>query len=152
MAIQSDYTVYDGAATPVQHSMTAAGNIVDGVSGAQTATWTETIAGLPSEAQIRCTMIKKRLKSGVIQTTTRYEVPVMESVSGQNTAGYTAAPKVAYVDRMEWTTFAHPRSVENTRTICWQLLLNTMNGSTSSNAPTKTSPAALLHQKQIAVS
>jgi hypothetical protein len=48
----------------------------------------------------------------------------MESVSGQNAAGYTAAPKVAFVDRNEWVSYAHPRSTVSSRRLARQLLVN----------------------------
>lgn len=104
----ANITVFDGAATPVSHTLVAIS--VSREKGMVTALWREQLASLPVYAQISCTMKIEQLKSGVYKTETRVEVPVMESVSGQNAAGYTAAPKVAYVNTMVIMGYFHERS------------------------------------------
>jgi hypothetical protein len=51
----------------------------------------------------------------------------MEAVAGPNSAGYTAAPKVAYVDRKETVAFAHPRSTAQSRALAYQACRNADN-------------------------
>ncbi|DAD52478.1 coat protein [ssRNA phage SRR5467090_3] len=125
MANIANIVVFDGAATPVSHTLVPVE--VSKENGLIQATWREQIATLPTEAQVRVEMKQRRLKSGVVETRTRVSVPVMESVSGQNAAGYTAAPKVAYEDAYEEVSYAHPRSTITSRRIAKQILTNLSN-------------------------
>lgn len=126
MANIATITVYDGAATPVAHVLQPI-SVTQGADGLISAMWREAITTLPTEAQVYCTMKQRRLKSGVVETRTRVVVPVMESISGQNAAGYTAAPKVAFEDAQEWVSYAHPRSTITSRRLSKQLLTNLSN-------------------------
>jgi len=125
MANIANITVFDGAATPVSHSLLAVS--ITKENGVTFALWREGVAGLPVEAQVRCEMRQRILKSGVVETRTRVVVPVMESVSGQNALGYTAAPRVAYEDTQEWVSYAHPRSTTTGRRLAKQILTNLSN-------------------------
>ncbi len=133
MANIANIVVFDGAATPVSHTLVPVyqGKEKD---GSLKALWREQIASLPAEAQVRCEMTQRVLKSGVVETRTRVVVPVMESVSGNNAAGYTAAPRVAYEDTEEWVSYAHPRSSIASRRLCKQLLTNLSNNVTATTA------------------
>lgn len=147
MGQQANITVFDGAATPVSHTLQ--GEEVSRENGVVSALWREQIAGLPNGAQVRFTQTKRKLKSGVYQTTSRVEVPVMESVSGQNAQGYTAPPKVAYVDRFELVNYASERSTETTKRLAMQLLLNWCNNVSTSVAAVSTGVVADAHQRLI---
>lgn len=125
MSSMANIVVFDGATTPVAHTLVAVSAIRE--NGVFTATWREANVALPTEAQIRLEMRQRVLKSGVVETRSRVVVPVMESISGQNSAGYTAAPKVAYEDAHEWVSFAHPRSTIASRRLAKQLLTNLSN-------------------------
>lgn len=103
MSAIANITVFDGASTPVSHTLNPL--YVKEDKGTLEAKWRESIAGLPSEAQISVTMKQRTLPSGVVECRTRVEVPTMESISGQNAAGYTAAFKVAFVDVEEWVFY-----------------------------------------------
>lgn len=145
MAAQANITVYDGASTPVVHTLV--GEEILRSAGASEAVWREQLASVPSYAQVKVTAIKRKLKSGVTEAVTRVEVPVMESISGQNAAGYTAPPKVAYVDRFEFRSFRHERSTETTARIAMQILLNLGNNVATSVAAVSTGVVADLHQR-----
>lgn len=132
MANIANIVVFDGAATPVSHTLVPVE--VSKENGLIQATWREQIATLPTEAQVRVEMKQRRLKSGVVETRTRVSVPVMESVSGQNAAGYTAAPKVAFEDAYEEVSYAHPRSTITSRRIAKQILTNLSNNVTTTVA------------------
>lgn len=119
----ADITVYDGAATPVSHVLKAISVTRDPALGIS-AEWREMLVSLPTEAQVRLTITQKKLKSGVIKVEQRMVVPVMESVSGQNAAGYTAPPKVAYENTFVQTGYFHPRSDIAGRRLVRQLALN----------------------------
>lgn len=125
MSAMANIVVYDGASTPVAHTLVPVFSKM--VAGSLFCLWREQIASLPNEAQVRCEMRQRTLKSGVVETRTRVVVPVMESISGQNAAGYTAAPKVAYEDANEWVNYAHPRSTITGRRVAKQALTNLSN-------------------------
>lgn len=125
----ADIAVYDGAAAPVAHvlaaeSVTRTGDTIQAV-------WREKLPTVPDEAQVYAILRIERLKSGVKVVSFETGVPVMESISGQNSSGYTAPPKVAYVDRDVHTKFLHPRSTPLSRQISAQIARNLLN-----NVPT----------------
>lgn len=136
MSAISNITVFDGAATPVSHTLVP----VDVSRGKDivTANWREVTAGVPTYAQVRATASLQRLKSGVWKSEFRVVVPVMESVSGQNAAGYTAAPKVAYENTDIMTGFFHERSDSVGRRLSRQLLVNIGNNVSTSVAASST--------------
>lgn len=134
MAQQADIVVYDGAATPVAHTLKPVDNKVL-KDGTRLALWRENLAALPSEAQFRAELRQRELPSGVTETRFRVVNPVMESIGSQNAAGYTAAPKVAYEDADEWVKFAHRRSTPVSRGITSQALRNVMNNVATSVTP-----------------
>jgi hypothetical protein len=138
MAQIADITVYDGASTPVSHTLKAVS--VSSEKGVKIVEWREKLASLPDEAQVSCILRQTRLASGVVKQEYTVEFPVMESISGQNSAGYTASPKVAYIDRMVVTNFAHPRSTVTGRRTCRQLAVNLANNVTSSVAAATSGP------------
>lgn len=136
MAQQADITVFDGAPTPVSHVLKAV-SIKTGPNGAVTAQWREQLPSVPIDASVRASVNVEQLKSGVYRMDLLVEVPVMESISGSNSAGYTAAPKVAYVNTLRTTGLFHPRSDVSGRRLARQILINIMgNISTSVSAAT----------------
>lgn len=125
MAQIADITVFDGAATPVSHTLSA--ESVTRVGSVITATWREKLATVPDEAQVYAMLRIETLKSGVRVVSFETGVPVMESISGQNASGYTAPPKVAYIDRDVHVKYVHPRSTLQSRQISAQLSRNLLN-------------------------
>lgn len=135
MANIANITVFDGASTPVTHTLTAISITREGKK--IKASWRELSVSVPTEAQISVEMTSEKLASGVVVQTQRTLVPVMESISGQNASGYTAAPRVAYIDTYITTSYQHPRSTPTSRRISRQLHLNvTGNVATSVAAAT----------------
>lgn len=124
--------VFDGAATPVSHTLVAVSVTRD--KGKIVAEWREALASVPANAQIRTTLTLEKLRSGVFRTEQRVVVPVMETVSGQNAAGYTAAPKVAYENTVVTTGFFHERSDVAGRRLVRQLATNLQNNVSTSVA------------------
>jgi hypothetical protein len=82
----------------------------------------------------------ERLKSGVYRTEFQTVVPVMESISGQNAAGYTAAPKVAYENTINEIGFFHERSTVTDRRLARQMAVNVSGSVATSVAPVTTGP------------
>lgn len=148
MSAISNITVFDGASTPVSHTLVATS--VSKEKGVATAVWTEKLSSVPEYAQIKLTMKMEKLKSGVFRLEERLEVPVMESVSGANSSGYTAAPKVAYTDTHVSIGLFHERSSIAGRRLTRQLALNIHGGIATSVAPVTTGPAAELFDQLVA--
>jgi hypothetical protein len=138
MAAIANITVYDGAATPVSHTLNA---ISVGVTPEGTvAYYREALANTPAYANISLWLKQQTLKNGVVRLEALLEVPVMESVSGQNAQGYTAAPKVAYVNRFSAVEHCSNRSTVTDRRIAKQILTNLMNNISTSVAAATSGP------------
>lgn len=150
MSVQANIIAFDGAATPVTHTFVPDGVAV--VSGEFTAKWSEKLTTVPDYAQIRVTQAKKKLKSGVYRVATTVEIPVMESISGQNAAGYTAAPKVAFTDVVQVIGYHHERSTIANRRLARQLAVNIAGNVVTSVAPVTTGPVPELMDQLIFVS
>lgn len=145
----SNITVFDGAATPVSHTLV--NQSISKEKGVIVAVWQEKLPSVPDEAQVKLTMkMEKIQKSGVVRVEERLEVPVMESISGNNSAGYTAAPKVAFIDTQVTIGLFHPRSTVASRRLCRQMGINVHNGVSTSVAPVTTGPAAELFDLLVA--
>lgn len=133
MSAQANITVFDGAPTPVSHTLVSVGN--KSVKDELIAEWRENLASIPAYAQVTVRSSLKRMASGVYRCSWTVEVPVMETIGGANAAGYTAAPKVAHKVVAQFVQFAHERSTLTERRITRQILVNLMgNISTSVNA------------------
>lgn len=140
MSAIANIVAFDGAAPPVSHTFIPVSVVREGDE--VTASWREALTNVPVYAQPNVTMKLKRMGSGVYRVSSRVEVPVMESISGQNAAGYTAAPKVAYVNTEETIGYFHERSDILGRRLVRQLSNNIMNGVATSVAPVTSGPAA----------
>jgi hypothetical protein len=138
MSAISNIVVFDGASTPVSHTLLAID--VTRESGKVTARYRENLTGVPVEAQVRCTLSLEQLKSGVYKADSLVEVPVMETVSGQNAAGYTAAPKVAYTNTVRVTGLFHSRSDTAGRRLVRQMAINIEGNISTSVAAATTGP------------
>jgi hypothetical protein len=150
MGQMANIAVYDGASTPVLHTLVGE-EIRRDPDGTLRATWKESLTGVPDYAQVRCIMTKRKLPSGVFRVTVRSEVPVMESVSGENAAGYTAPPKVAYTDTVESVGYFHERGTLAGRRLARQINVNVMGAIATSVAPATSGPAPELFDQLLVV-
>lgn len=141
MSAFNDITVFDGAATPVSHLLKAI-RVQSKPDGTTSALWAERLVGVPFEGQVTVTIDQKVLNSGVTQTITTADVPVMESISGQNSSGYTAVPAVAFVERNRWVNYKHPRSTVTTARLGRMILTNISNNISTTVAAATTGPFA----------
>lgn len=147
MAAIADLIAYDGEATPLAHTFKPV--YVRNENGKQVALYREAVSGVPLEAQPSFSFSQEILKSGVHKFVARVTIPVMESVSGQNAAGYTAPPKVAYTVNGDLTIFAPARSTPLQRRNIRHLALNVLAGSVTAGGPYTTGPAADLFDNGI---
>lgn len=138
MSAIANIVVFDGAATPVSHTLVPIS--VTRENGVVEALWREQLASVPVYAQVWCKMKIERLKSGVYRVESRVVVPVMEAVTGQNAAGYTAAPKVAYEDTVITTGLFHERGSVTGRRLARQLAVNIDGSVPTSVTPVTTGP------------
>lgn len=153
MSAQSNITVYDGQNTPVSHTFIPVGVYRDDKTGEDVAVWREDAASIPEYALSRITFrSRKNVKTGMWRQVVQVEVPVMESISGQNAAGYTAAPKVAYVVTDTYVVNAHERSTYTERKLVRGLLSNLSNNVTTTNAIATSGPFQELTDRLIAIS
>lgn len=144
----ANITVFDGAATPVSHTLVPQSVTRD--KGTVVAVWREQLASLPTEAQVTATARLTTLKNRTVRAEVLVEVPVMETVTNQNAAGYTAAPKVAFVDRISLIQFQHPRSTITSRRLARMLAVNIGNNVSTSVAAATAGPASELFDAQVA--
>lgn len=151
MSAQANLTVFDGASTPILHTLIGQEVYRDKDSSIK-AVWKESLPTLPDYAQVRVTQTKKKLPSGVTRVSSRVEVPVMEAVNAQNSSGYTAAPKVAFTDTVEVVGYFHERSTLSSRRLARQLAINVANGIATTVTPVTAGPAAELFDQLISVS
>ena len=148
MSQLANIVAFDGASTPVSHTLVGE-EVARQPDGSIVAKYKESLAGVPDYAQVRITLSKRKLASGVYRVSVRGEVPVMESISGQNSSGYTAPPKVAYVDTSENVGFFHERSIQTGRRLVRQLVVNVMGNISTSVAAATTGPASELFDQLI---
>lgn len=134
----ANITVFDGAATPVSHTLVPVS--VTREKGKVTALWRENLSSLPVYAQVSVSMSIETLKSGVYKVEQRTVVPVMEAILNQNASGYTAAPKVAYEDTVITTGYFHQRSSVSGRRLVRQLAINIDGNVSTTVTPVTTGP------------
>lgn len=128
---------FDGAAAPVSHTLVPISVTRKG-SDEVVAEYREQLSTLPLAAQVRLTQSLQKLKSGVFKVTNRIVVPVMESINGANSAGYTAAPKVAYENTVIITGLFSERSTIAERRLARQMAINIGNNVTVTTAAATT--------------
>lgn len=141
MSAIADIIAFDGASTPVSHTFKA-GSVVRDTDGSINANWKEANVSVPDAAQGKVFMSLAKQKTGIYRLYSRVEIPVMESIAGNNSSGYTAAPKVAYVDTVVTTAYFSERGTISGRRLVRQLSNNIMNGIATTVAPVTTGPVA----------
>lgn len=139
MSSIANIIAFDGADTPVEHTFLPVS--VESDPKSTIAFYRESMAGVPVYAQPRVTIIAyKKSGNGIYRNEVIVEVPVMESVTSANAAGYTAAPKVAYVNTYKGTSMSHERSDIAGRRLVRQLAVNIIGGVATTVTPVATGP------------
>jgi len=157
MSAQANIVAFDGAATPASHTFVPVGAAALTPSNSKEsselrAEWLENLSTVPTIAQAKVSTSKRKLANGMFRVSIQVEVPVMESVSGQNAAGYTAAPKVAYINKFTVVGNFHERSTIAERRLARQLAVNITNGIATTVTPVTTGAAAELFDQLISAS
>lgn len=94
MADIANLAIQDGKATPLTHTFYPL------KSGMESA-WRTADASLPLIGQETASARIKRLPSGINVVALSLDGPALETATGANLSGYTAAPKVGYVNRVK---------------------------------------------------
>lgn len=97
--------------------------------------WRAQLSGVPFEGQPTIELISETLKSGDSKTTMMLDVPVMETLGTAGTsAGYQAAPAVAYHEKTWVTRISSKRSTISDRANALALAVGLLQGATSTTA------------------
>jgi hypothetical protein len=97
--------------------------------------WRAQIANVPLEGQPTIEQTIEVLKSGDRKITLMLDVPVMETLGTSGTsAGYQAAPAVAYHEKAWVTRITSRRSTISDRANCLSLLVGLLQGASSTTA------------------
>lgn len=136
MSAIANLVVYDRSA--VAHTFVPV--LVTREKGKVVALYREQVTGVPVEAQTSVTVSNETLPSGVNKVEIQVATPVMESVSGVNAAGYTAAPKVAHIPRLVLTGYFSGRSSDTNRAQIRQFMSNIVNGQITAYTTIYTGP------------
>lgn len=80
MSAQANLVAFDGAATPLTHTLTAAGVYKDDVEGL-VADYVEMLLSVPESARPTLTATKRKLKNGVTRVQIRLVLPSMETIT-----------------------------------------------------------------------
>jgi len=97
--------------------------------------WRAQLAGVPFEGQPTIELSEEVLKSGDRKTTMMLDVPVMETLGTAGTsAGYQAAPAVAYHEKTFYTRISSKRSTISDRANALAIGVGLLQGATSTTA------------------
>lgn len=128
MGAMTNILVKDDAATPKEWTLVP-------ITDTPNPHWRANDAGIPLMGQPRLTESTEQLKSGDWKITAKLEVPVMETLGTAGTsAGYQAAPAVAYVMTNINTMFAPARSTVADRSNCLKMMTGILQGASSTTA------------------
>jgi hypothetical protein len=128
MANQTVLLIKDDASTPVEYTFYPV------TANTGKPLWRTRIPSVPYEGQMTLSVAEEVLTSGVIKRTAVLDVPIMETLGTSGTsAGYQAAPKVAYSDRHVHTSFTHPRAVQADRANSLKMILGFLQGASATS-------------------
>lgn len=86
----ANISIADGKATPTTH-------VFGPVTSAPEAMYRESLVGLPLIGQgVLSSLLKSQANAPIQRVRVKLSLPALETATGQNASGYTAAPKVAY--------------------------------------------------------
>lgn len=150
MSAIATITAFDGASTPVVHNLLPI-SVTKSKDGVVVAEWREMLTTVPAYAQVRASLKLEFLqKASVFRTEFKSVFPVLESVSGQNAAGYTAAPKVAYENTNTTAGYFHQRSTISDRRLSRQFHVNVLGAISTTVTPVTTGPVPELIDQLVA--
>lgn len=123
MAAITAITIADGKGTPLNH-------IYNPINSGNDALWRTSDGALPFIGQERVTVKLKAINASVNSVVVGLELPALETATDANSSGYTAAPKVAYVNRVTMTFMLPNRGLPAQRTDLRTLAKNLLANAT----------------------
>lgn len=121
MSAIAPIVITDGKATPATHTLNP-------VSSTPLALYREAASGLSQIGQVYASIQRTSSSKDLDKCRIILSVPALETASGANASGYTAAPKVAYEVKADLTIFLPTRSSnaqnKDLRVMLSNLLLN----------------------------
>lgn len=118
----------DTVTTPVEFTLLPVTDTPDPI-------WRASVAGVPLDGQVRCTLQSSELKNGGSKMSVKLEVPVLETLGASGTsAGYVAPPKVAYTTVCIFTMFSDRRSTSQDRANALKMALGVLQGASATTA------------------
>lgn len=121
MAAIAPIVIKDGAATPADRTFTP-------VRSNLPAIWRENLSSLPESGQLRLVIDTKSQNNGTTRVRVSISAPAMETATGSNSEGYTAAPRVGYTT-VGFAEFVLPsrstgQQIKDVRSLLGNALLN----------------------------
>lgn len=120
MADIANLAIQDGKATPLTHTFYPLKSGMD-------AAWRTSDSALPLIGQETVNARIKRLPSGINVVTLTLDGPALETATGANSSGYTAAPKVGYVNRVKVEFMLPDRGLSSQRKDLRVLLIDLLS-------------------------
>lgn len=120
MATIANITITDGKATPANHVFSA-------IKSGLASLWRTTVSSLPLVGQEIARLVFKDASPTVRNVVLSLDLPALESATGSNESGYTAAPKVAYTNRVTCSFMLPDRGLADQRKDLRVLLRNLLN-------------------------
>lgn len=120
MGTTANIAINDGKGTPETHTFKP-------ITSGPSATYRTADAALPLVGQETINTSVKRRSPGLMQVDVVLELPALETATGANSSGYTAAPKVAYSNKVKLEFFLPDRGTPAQRTDLRVLLKNLLS-------------------------
>lgn len=102
-------TIADGKATPVNH-------VFNPIESGMASMYRTSDSTLPLIGQEIARVVQKKVNPQVQSVTVALDLPALETATDANASGYTAAPKVGYVNRVTMTFMLPIRGTAAQRT------------------------------------
>lgn len=124
MSAIANIVINDGAATPVAHTFYPQQSDPD-------ALYRENLSGIAliGNGVIKASVKPSKTTEGMNRVQLSLQLPALETATAQNSEGYTAAPKVAYVTTVNVDFILPNRSTAQQRKDCRVLLSNLLANS-----------------------
>lgn len=126
MSAIQNIVVADGKTTPVDHTLIP-------VTSGLNASWRENASGLPLIGQMTVATTLKLGSNGINRVRCVLDIPALETATAANSSGYTAAPRVAYSNRVAIEFILPSRGTDEQRRDLRVILSNLLAGDMASD-------------------
>lgn len=127
-------TIADGKGTPENH-------VYYPITSGLKALWRTSVSTLPFVGQEPLSLSQKDINPQIKSVTLTIDLPALETATDANSSGYTAAPKVAYTNRVTCVFMLPNRGTAAQRTDLRTLLKNALSNAQIVDAIDNLTPA-----------